>query len=334
MLARGSSFRSGAMVAVAMIMATCVSTTSYALASEPRQGKPSSSGTTQQVCQPVPDLPRRLATQSKYDQSIASRSVIDEPARQRRAETLAPVIQAISQVHALVREETGDMRNSSHCAILALRQWADAGALTEMTTSDASLTRDRFTGEIAAIVIALQARGESLEDEGKIRTWLSTLARQTMAYYDWKAGPVSRRNNHRYWAGAAVADIGDILGDRAMQTWSEASFAIGACQIDEGGFLPLELARADRAYEYHLYAYGALNRLAYQAARRGKADLDCSDRLDRLHALVSRGGESAHVFTQHTGLAQRTPSRSHLAAGRTPPPGTQDLETTSDVNPM
>ncbi len=52
---------------------------------------------------PLPICRDRLATQSKYDQSIGSRSVIDEAARQKRAEQLAPIRGAIRQVASLTR---------------------------------------------------------------------------------------------------------------------------------------------------------------------------------------------------------------------------------------
>lgn len=338
MLANAALSRTSVVLGLAMMMASLAVTEQTAASDDTY---PTTHSATHSVtmarhdsCTKPADLPRRLATLSKYDQSIASRSVIDEAARQKRADQLAPITAAIRHVASLARRGSEDGRVGTKCAIQALRHWAATKALTEMVTSDSNLTRDRLTGDIASIVLVLQAHGESLDSESGIRAWLRTLARQTMAYYDWKAGPTSRRNNHRYWAGTAVADIGDFLNDRDMQAWSETSFAVGACQIDENGFLPLELARAERAYEYHLYAYGALNRLAHQAARRGKADLACADRLERLHRLVADGATSASSFQRRTGLAQRSPSRLQLAAAVTAPPSADNLGTTSDVNPL
>ena len=334
MLANVAPPRMSVVLGLAMMMASLAVTGQTAGAVDAFPATQSPDMVRQDTCATPPDLPRRLATKSKYDQSLASRSVIDEAARQKRADQLAPITAAIRHVASLARRGGEDGRDGTKCAIQALRHWADMKALTEMVTSDSILTRDRFTGDIASIVLDLRAHGESLDHESGIRSWLQTLARQTMAYYDWKAGPTSRRNNHRYWAGIAVADIGYFLGDRDMQAWSEASFAIGACQIDENGFLPLELARAERAYEYHLYAYRALNRLAHQASRRGKADLACADRLDRLHKLVAEGATSASSFARRTGLNQWNPSRLQLAAAAIAPPAGRDLRTISDVNPL
>lgn len=334
MLGNAAARRTSIVIGLAMMMASLAVAVQSAIANDAFDIRASAKREQSATCAPPPDLPRRLATQSKYDQSIGSRSVIDEAARQKRAEQLAPIRGAIRQVASLTRDVADDGRNGANCAIQALRHWAAMKALTEMVTSDSNLSRDQFAGDIASIVLTLQARGENLGGEGEIRTWLQTLARQTMAYYDWKAGSTSRRNNHRYWAGIAVADIGDILGDPEMQDWSEKSFAIGACQIDEKGFLPLELARAERAYEYHLYAYAALNRLAQQAARRGMADLACADRLDRLHRLVAGGEGSASSFAQRTGHVQRRPTRLQLMAASATPPASSDPSTTSDVNPL
>ncbi|WP_161596990.1 alginate lyase family protein [Rhizobium glycinendophyticum] len=281
----------------------------------------------------MPDLPRRLETTSKYDQSFASKSVIDPAARQRREDQLMPVASAIrSLVVATRRNGSPDQINrTATCTIATLRHWAVIGALTEMATSDANLSRDRFTSDIAGVVMMLQARGQDLRGEVEVRTWLETLARQTMAYYDGKAGATARRNNHRYWAGIAVAEIAEILGDKDMQAWSREAFTIGACQIDEQGYLPLELARAERAYEYHLYAYSALAGLAIRLSAAGAIALPCEDRLDRLYRLVSRGEDSARDFATRTGLRQRPPSRRHLEAVAVAPPHFNDMRTTGDV---
>lgn len=244
-----------------------------------------------------------------------------------------PVASAIrSLVVATRRNGSPDqIAETATCTIATLRHWAATGALTEMATSDANLSRDRFTSDIAGIVMMLQARGRDLRGEDEIRTWLATLARQTMTYYDGRAGPTARRNNHRYWAGIAVAEVAEILGEKDMQSWSEEAFVIGACQIDEQGYLPLELARAERAYEYHLYAYGALAGLAIRLSAAGASPLPCEDHLDRLYRLVSRGEDSARDFAAHTGLHQRTPSRRHLEAAAVVPPHFNDMRTTGGV---
>ncbi len=284
-------------------------------------------------CPSPPELPRRLATSSKYDQTVASKSLIDPAAKRRREQQLAPVAGVIRTL-AVKARRTGspeDVANATACTLATLRHWSATGALTDMATSDANLSRDRFTSDIAGIVMTLQARGQDLRDEGEIRAWLATLARQTMAYYDGKAGPTARRNNHRYLAGLAVADIAGILGEAGMQAWSKDAFAIGACQVDDRGFLPLELARADRAYEYHLYAYGALVKLATRLSADGTGSLPCTDGLDRLYRLVSRGPDSAHDFESRTGRAQRTPTRQHLAATELAPPRLKDMQTTGGV---
>lgn len=286
-----------------------------------------------QGCDSQPDLPRRLETVSKYDQTVASKSVIDPAARQRRENELAPVANAIRSV-AIAARRNGtpeQIAQTATCTIATLRHWAATGALTDMATSDANLSRDRFTSEIAGIVMTLQARGRDLRDQSEIRTWLATLARQTMAYYDGQAGPTARRNNHRYFAGLAVAELAEILGQKTMRSWSKDAFAIGACQVDPQGYLPLELARAERAYEYHLYAYGALARLAIRLSAAGSSALPCEDRLDRLHRLVSRGEASAHDFARRTGVDQRMPSRRQLEAAALVLPRREDMGTTGDV---
>lgn len=331
MLAKVSQTSMSKAVIVAMTLMAPLMTAANSAASETLLAMVKPSLRQDSACENLPSLPRRLATLSKYDQSIRSKSVLNEAARQDRALQLAPIQAAIRQVSALARTDGG---NAAMCALQGLRSWAASKALTDMATSDANLSRDSLTSDIAAIVLTIQARGISLNGEDEIRSWLHTLASQTMVYYDVKAGPVSRRNNHRYWAATAIADLGAILGDEKMRAWARTSFSLGACQIDDEGFLPLELARADRAHEYHLHAYGALNRLARQVAGHAHNDVECSDRLGLLYALVADGAGSRAAFEKRTGLAQRHPSRRQLAAAFMPPPTPGDLGTTSALDPI
>jgi len=276
------------------------------------QGVTSSIGpSAQNECVPGPSLPVRIATQSKYDQTFASKSVISQGAASLRKASLGPIEHQIRRLAAM--SGAGDsvtFRAEPGCAAQMVTSWARAGSLTDMSTSDANLSRDRLMVDIAASIEALQARGVDLVRQPAIKDWLAGIGRQTIHYYDWQAGSTSRRNNHRYWAGLSVGMIGNLLQDDAMIGWSIDSFAVGACQIDSDGFLPLELARGSKALDYHLYAYRALASIrAVALSNRDSERLGCADRLERMRALMVRAMAGDPVFVERTGLAQDLPPR-------------------------
>lgn len=266
-------------------------------------------------CDPIAAPPRRLETSSKYVQSIASKSVIDLAAAKERRESLQPVEAALAQLSTRISAvtDTAVGRQLRDCAAQDLASWAAQSALTDMASSDANLTRDRYALEIARAAIALRDKGRDLSGDPTIRRWLLTLARQSMDYYDRKAGPVSRGNNHRYWAGVSVATLGGFLGDAAMKNWAIESFRIGACQIDAEGFLPLELARANKAYDYHLYAFRALTELRGQILANGGSEREaCGPALVRLASLLDRQRRGEALFETRSGFRQDRPSGKNL----------------------
>lgn len=257
-------------------------------------------------CAFIATPPVRLATTSKYDQSIASKSVIDGDAFSVRRAALSPVSAAI----AALRGE-----HDANCAAEALLRWARAGALTDMATEDANLSRDRMVIDILSIASRLKRQGRDLSQSPEARQWFATLATQTMRFYDLQAGPVSRRNNHRYWAGLSVGASGYFLGDGRMVGWAKQSFETGACQIAADGTLPLELARGDKALEYHLYAYRALNGLRDLAASHGdRLAGPCATRLTALEDLLAEPDRAAAIVEARNGIGQSMPRRWNMAA--------------------
>jgi hypothetical protein len=270
------------------------------------------SGTDYTRCEVIAPPARRVETASKYDQTIASKSVIDSSAAAARNAVMRPIDDAVRRLQAMARTASTDPEAIDRCVAQTMRRWAEAGSLTDMASADANLTRDRVVAAISEVLVSARARGTDVASDEGVRDWLSSIASQTMHFYDWKAGQNSRRNNHRYWAGLSVGRIGYLLGDAQMTAWAGNSLEIGLCQIDEQGFLPLELQRGAKAFDYHLYAYIALRSLSdllQSSPTAGTAG--CRERLARLGNRVSSG---IAAFETRTGLRQDDPARKNLMA--------------------
>lgn len=240
-----------------------------------------------ETCRAIGTPPAVLETQSKYDQTDASRSRLSFARAVTRDEILQPVRSAL---RALVAE-------TDACVVQTLRNWAATDALADMRSEDAFLTRDRFVAEIVMRLIDAEAAGVlTAGDRAALSPWLSGIAATTIEFYTYRAGPVSRRNNHRYWAGLSVGAIGYLLDNAAFRAWGDRSFEIGICQVDARGLLPLELNRGNQALNYHIYALRPLLVYDQLASRHGHMPgTTCRDGLERLidstrSGILDRGG--------------------------------------------
>lgn len=143
--------------------------------------------------------------------------------------------------------------------------------------------------------------------ERDIKKWFSTLANRVTDYVDSKErDPGSDAwNNHRYWAGLAVAAAGIAINDRSDYTFGIDAYKAGVDQIQPSGVLPLEMNRAGRALHYHLYALAPLIMIAELAEANG-TDLYTYDNgaLHRLVKLCIAGLANPNLFAKATGVPQ------------------------------
>jgi hypothetical protein len=251
---------------------------------------------TTSVCPTVTTPPPSIATLSKYDQADRTRSTLGDAAGDRDA-TLQPIRNAIRLVVGT---------NNYKCAVAVVSTWAAAGSLTSMLSEDAYLTRDRFVAEIAMMLMDADRAG-AIEPRQRvvIDTWLAGIAQSTMDFYAYRAGPNAKRNNHRYWAGLSVGAIAFLTGDTKLRAWADHSFALGVCQVDQRGYLPLELARGSQALNYHVYALRPLMAYADLAARNGaRIASECNNGLARLVAATQRGLDDPAIFADLVGKDQ------------------------------
>lgn len=252
-------------------------------------------------CDVLATPPALLATTSKYDQSDRTRSALSAEAAQSREIVLQPIRLAVRGLYKGVEKSGG-----YGCALQTIASWAGANAMGDMRSEDAFLSRDRLVSEIVLLLVeADRNAGIAISDRTAIADWLRSIAASTMDFYDYRAGPVSRVNNHRYWAGLSVGSIGYLLEDDELVFWATQSYRIGVCQVNALGYLPLELARGSEALNYHAYALRPLFAFAALAGGHGNdiAGL-CDGGLGRLSVATRAALADPAPFEKLVGTRQ------------------------------
>lgn len=248
--------------------------------------------------------PRRLATLSKYGQRQNADGSTDETAKATRAAIVKPIYASLRKLDELSHKDQG------RCLFKTAKLWAGSGALLEMATKDAMLTRSRMIAELGMLLLAYQrTNSDTIAQDTEIQSWLAQIAEQTIRFFDSRPNATSSRNNHRYWAALAVMTTGKLLAKPEFENWGATSLEIGLCQINDKGFLPLELARASKAHAYHAYAFRPLAATALlSASTKDSKTLRCRDRLKRLSALLLSATADRTLFDDATGFPQNDPA--------------------------
>jgi poly(beta-D-mannuronate) lyase len=142
---------------------------------------------------------------------------------------------------------------------------------------------------------------------GRARDWIGRWAALVRDEYEARPTLSSHRNNHLYWAAWSVGLAAAALDDRALLDWSVAKLRVGIDQIDDRGFLPLEVARRGRALHYHVFAAAPLV-LGTELAAANGIDLYAyrDGALHRLIASTVAGLSDPTPFAEAAGATQET----------------------------
>ncbi|MDE0879440.1 MAG: alginate lyase family protein [Sphingomonas bacterium] len=179
----------------------------------------------------------------------------------------------------------GKRADQGGCALVWLKTWADAGALTKITGHDAQFALSvQLSGWTLDYMQVRDLHFTKDDPHVAIERWLALLADRLQAHTDTLKNTTAR-NNHRYWAGLAAMGVAAVTGDPARMRWAIGSARVGLDQISPQGTLPLELDRGRLALHYHLYAAAPLVMMA-EIAREAKVDL-YGYRGGALHRLVA-----------------------------------------------
>ncbi len=276
---------------------------------------------TSRPCAPLSEPVIGLDLPSKYGAarpaSGSRRDTVDSAAEAAFSEAMAPVKAFMGDVVKAANDyqRTGRM-SAAHCALDHLVHWARNGAFSERA-SHTSWFKSATTvaGLSAALMQVEPALGERQADMDLVRLWLKGHGLAISGYFDALQMPRAARNNHRAWAGLAVASAGVVARDAKLVAWGADSLRLVACQATAEGALPLELERGSKALDYHLYALAALMPLAEITARGGAKPYEtCAGALHRIADVTVKALADPTSMAALTGATQtdKPPSPSKL----------------------
>jgi poly(beta-D-mannuronate) lyase len=248
------------------------------------------------ACDTPPPAVIDIDANSYYSDS--HHSIIDPVRKARNEAATKPVDRFLDRVARSAsawqqHHDEGDAR----CALGWLSSWAAQGAmLGTMSTEQSYYTRKWALSGLALSYARVQAAAPAAQRK-QIEDWLLALADATMRHSDAHKG---ERNNHYYWEGLAVTATGAVTHDARCLAWGRKVFEHAMGQIQPDGTLPLEMARAGRALNYHLFAAAPLVMMA--------SILDVQDpALDRLVAFSVAGVRDPAILQKMTGFEQEHP---------------------------
>ncbi|WP_229632259.1 alginate lyase family protein [Pseudoduganella violaceinigra] len=249
-----------------------------------------------QACGAPPQAVIDIDANSYYSDSHYS---IIDPARKARNEAATKPVSDFLEVVARSASAYQAKLNQSdaECSLSWLASWAGQNAmLGRMTTMQSYYTRKWALASLALSYARVQHAAAS-DQRQVIEAWLKSLADATIKHSDQQKGA---RNNHYYWEGLAVAATGAATGDQHYLRWARNMFDYAMNQVQADGTLPLELNRAGKALQYHVFSAEALVFVA--------SILDVqSEPLDRLVKTTLDGVSNPASFEQMTGFEQEVP---------------------------
>lgn len=247
---------------------------------------------------------------SKYEGSDSARATLNPQADRafhQQTKSITGLEKVVSQVVAGFAHDGNPAR--AECVVNGLDLWARAGALTTVAKNHTGKSMRKWAlATLASSWLQLKfSPAHPLEGQQEkvadIEHWLSHLADLTVA--DWRDLPLKRVNNHSYWAAWAIMATAVVTDRRDLFDQSLAMYRTAANQVDNAGFLPNELRRAQRAFSYHNYAIQPLVMIALFARSNGvEVTSENNKALQRLANRVLSGFDNPDVFTRKTGIPQ------------------------------
>ena len=217
-------------------------------------------------------------------------------------------------------QDTGNT-GAAACVMKILLQQAQADALTgSMSSNQANYVQNWTLGSLAITYLKVRQAGPGVlgatpAQTAALQAWIKKVGGQVETYFAARRekGTNDGRNNHLYWAGFAAMSAGIAANDRSLYAWGVSTYKDGVDEIAPDGTLPLEMARAQRALHYHLFALAPLVTMAELGTVNGE-DL-YSYNHSRLRLLISRsigGLADNHYFSTKAGALQDTPEKGKI----------------------
>lgn len=209
---------------------------------------------------------------SRYADGDPTRSQLDEDADRAADEALAPVedfLRELTRMTGELHRDGTDRAAVADCAMGAMAEWAEAGALSDLRTDTAHLTLGARVAGFA--LVAMQAVPHATRD-GEVQAvtrWLAEMTRAQMVWWEADAPRNARQGNLRAWAALGAATVAGLTDDPVARAWAAWSVDYILCTANADGSLPQEMRRGKRALHYQLHALAPLTVTVLQLKRQG-----------------------------------------------------------------
>jgi poly(beta-D-mannuronate) lyase len=238
---------------------------------------------------------------SRYAEGDSSRSQLDEEADRAADAALAPVeefLRDLTRMAGELHKDDTDRAAVADCAIGAMAEWAEAGALTDLRTDTANLTLGARVAGFALVAMQAAPHATRAGELDAVRRWLSVLTRAQMVWWEAEAPRHARQGNLRAWAALGAATVAGLNDDPVARAWAAWSVDYILCTANPDGSLPQEMRRGKRALHYQLHALAPLSVTVLQLERQGMALKDACDGALRRAARFALDDLSTGAATQ------------------------------------
>ena len=192
---------------------------------------------------------------------------------------------------------------ATDCVLLWLQAWLGSGAiLGEVTWPEGQYEREWVSIALGLSLLKLYAGETEVQAPAWASDWYLRASAGLVDLYPLSA---ESRNNHWYWAGLTAVVAGTIAGDGDRYDWGVDQLHAGIADIDDDGFLPLELERGEMALRYTAFAASALVVMAAFEQANGHALPDAvQEDLQRLVRRILSGLADPKEFERRAGTSQ------------------------------
>lgn len=260
------------------------------------------------ACPPPPaPFAGTLDFPSKYEGSGKSRDTLNEDAERRYKNLTKPITDLEKGATKLVdRYMDSGSPETLACVLAWYGSWADAGGLLGPAANHTGKSMRKWAlASLSGAWLRLQFStsqplAANAQQAAKIEAWLGRIADQVT--HEWDEGdPLTKINNHYYWAAWSVMATSVVTNRRDLFDWSAKMYAIFARQVDAEGYLPNEMARQTRAAGYQVYAVTPIAMIAAFGKANG---VDLAGEGD--HALQRAAERAIGAYDDPSAYAAKT----------------------------
>ena len=210
---------------------------------------------------PVPPV-SALDIPSRYKDDSKNRSDFDAEANAAVEAALGPIDDFTGllskHANAAMAAAPEDQTAIADCVLDRMAEWAQAGALSDLTSQGANLSMPSRVGAVAISYAEIRPLTTPDDRQAVVEQWLADRTMATMAFFDTDAPPKASQNNLRAWAALSAAQVGVLRDDPVIRTWAAQSVELVACTAAADGSLPNEMWRGKLALHYQIHAVGPL----------------------------------------------------------------------------